>query len=308
VSSVVNNVGVNLNTASASLLRYVSGINSALAKKIIKYREEKGKIKSRAELVDVSGMGPKSFEQCAGFLRIPESAEDLDNTWVHPENYEIARAIRGGITTTGNLNSAEMHELKEKYQVGDTTIKDIVDELKKPGRDPREDCPKPIMQKGVVAFEDLKTGMTITGKIKNVVDFGAFVDVGIKETALVHISELSDNYVKDPMDIIKVGDVLEFKIIDLDVDRKRISLSRKKGDRTFEKREPVKGGEKPKVAAAGGGARKKVLVAQKGNHAAGGEARSAPTSAPHSPRKDDDGTMYNPFADALKKMKDKGRR
>ncbi|MDR3301452.1 MAG: RNA-binding transcriptional accessory protein [Spirochaetaceae bacterium] len=309
VSSVVNNVGVNLNTASASLLRYVSGINSSLAKKIIKYREEKGKIKSRAELVDVSGMGPKSYEQCAGFLKIPESAEALDNTWVHPENYAIARAIKSSITTTGNLNSAEIQELKDTYKVGDTTIKDIVEELKKPGRDPREGYPKPIMQKGVVTFEDLKTGMTITGKIKNVVDFGAFVDLGIKETALVHISELSDTYVKDPMDIIKVGDVLEFKIIDLDVDRKRISLSRKKGDRTFEKHDAPK----TTVAAtqnADGTAKKKVLVAKKGNSFVQEKNRSqsrTSASAPpsYSSRKDDDGTMYNPFADALKKMKEK---
>jgi uncharacterized protein len=306
VSSVVNNVGVNLNTASASLLRYVSGINSSLAKKIIKYREEKGKIKSRAELVDVSGMGPKSFEQCAGFLKIPESAEDLDNTWVHPENYEIARVIKSGITTTGNLNSAEIKELKEKYNVGDTTIKDIVDELKKPGRDPREGYPKPIMQKGVVSFEDLKTGMTITGKIKNVVDFGAFVDVGIKETALVHISELSDNYVKDPMDVIKVGDVLEFKIIGLDIDRKRISLSRKKGDRSFEKHEPLKNGAAPSQNADST-AKKKVLVVKKGNSFLREDNRSqsktaSPPPIPYSSRKDDDGTLYNPFAEALKKM------
>ncbi|MDR2795182.1 MAG: RNA-binding transcriptional accessory protein, partial [Spirochaetaceae bacterium] len=229
VSSVVNNVGVNLNTASASLLRYVSGINRQLAKKIVKYRDEKGKISSRSELLEVPGMGPKSFEQCAGFLKIPESVESLDNTWVHPENYEVARVIQNTVTATGGLPAEARTELKEKYTVGDATIKDIFDELKKPGRDPREAYPKPIMQKGVVTFEDLKEGMTVTGKIKNVVDFGAFVDLGIKETALVHISELSDSFVKDPMDIIKVGDVLDFTIIGLDTERRRISLSRKSG-------------------------------------------------------------------------------
>jgi uncharacterized protein len=288
VSSVVNNVGVNLNTASASLLRYVSGINSSLARKIVKYRDEKGKIGSREELVTVPGMGPKSFEQCAGFLKIPESGETLDNTWVHPENYAVAREIRETITTTGNLSSAAAAAIKEKHGVGDTTINDIVEELKKPNRDPRDGYPKPLMQKGVVAFEDLHEGMTITGKIKNVVDFGAFVDLGIKETALVHISELSDHYVKDPMDLVNVGDLLEFKIIGLDKDRRRNSLSRKT--------------ERPKIPPEG----KKKVVAVKA---------APPAPQELKPRGDfkresqsdarDDGTMYNPFAEAFKKMKEK---
>ena len=237
VSSVVNNVGVNLNTASASLLKYVSGINSSLARKIVRYRDEKGKIGNRAELTSVPGMGPKSFEQCAGFLKIPESAEPLDNTWVHPENYPVAREIRqvyaqnaNTATTTAGLNSATITALKEKHGVGETTIRDIADELKKPNRDPRDNYPKPIMQKGVVTFEDLREGMMITGKIKNVVDFGAFVDLGIKETALVHISEMSDRFVKNPLETVKVGDTLEFRIIGLDAERRRISLSRKTRD------------------------------------------------------------------------------
>jgi uncharacterized protein len=295
VSSVVNNVGVNLNTASASLLRYVSGINRQLAKKIVKYREEKGKIASRSELIAVPGMGPKSFEQCAGFLKIPESSEALDNTWVHPENYEIARAIQNTITTTGNLSSSQRDELKQKYTVGDTTINDIFDELKKPGRDPRDAYPKPIMQKGVVVFEDLTEGMMVTGKIKNVVDFGAFVDLGIKETALVHISELSDTFVKDPMDLIKVGDVLEFRIIALDTDRKRISLSRKSEGRK-EKGEGRR--EEPE-------GKKKVVVVKKGSAQENAAAAAVKPSRSPKPRwdKDDDGTMYNPFADALKKAR-----
>lgn len=276
VSSVVNNVGVNLNTASASLLRYVSGINSSLAKKIVKYREEKGKIGSREELFGVPGMGPKSYEQCAGFLKIPESADPLDNTWVHPENYPLARIIREKIT--GNLGRDEAAKLQKDFGVGDTTIADIMEELRKPNRDPREGYPKPVMQKGVVTFEDLSEGMMITGKIKNVVDFGAFVDLGIKETALVHVSEMSDSFVKDPLDAVKVGDLLEFRIIGLDRDRRRISLSRKTA------------GAKGSPAAKSGGQENRP-----------GKPRPIVTAA--RPPKDDSGEMYNPFADALKKMR-----
>jgi len=330
VSSVVNNVGVNLNTASASLLKYVSGINSALARKIVKYREEKGKIESREELVSVPGMGPKSFEQSAGFLKIPESGEVLDNTWVHPENYAVARDIReelqkgGTVTATGSLSANILAKIKEQYQVGDTTINDIIEELKKPNRDPRDGYPKPIMQKGVISFEDLNEGMKVSGKIKNVVDFGAFVDLGIKETALVHISELSDSFVKDPMSIVKVGDVLEFRIIGLDLDRRRISLSRKS--------DQAAGGAKVSVAAAAGkgggtGARqgresspeKKPLLVKRTDgsfgrsSAPGGKpfAREGGNDKPPFPKprsdsdRDSDGTMYSPFAEAFKKMKEK---
>jgi uncharacterized protein len=320
VSSVVNNVGVNLNTASASLLKYVSGINSSLAKKIVRYRDEKGKISSREELTAVPGMGPKSFEQCAGFLKIPESADPLDNTWVHPENYEAARVIRqsigaGSRTVTGNLGSAELKLLKEKYGVGDTTINDILEELKKPNRDPREGYPKPVMQKGVITFEDLREGMTVTGKIKNVVDFGAFVDLGIKETALVHISELSDHFVKDPMDLVKVGDVLEFRILSLDPDRRRISLSRKS---PASAQAPLPG------KAAGGGAgngvgggtgggtggeagpqKKRALVVKKADPPRPPASAGSRPVSQERPHRDDDGTMYNPFAEALKKVREK---
>ncbi|MDR2632752.1 MAG: RNA-binding transcriptional accessory protein [Treponema sp.] len=311
VSSVVNNVGVNLNTASASLLRYVSGINRSLAKKIVQYREEQGKIASRQELTAVPGMGTKTFEQCAGFLKIPESPEPLDNTWVHPEHYEIARTIQHSMTTTEHIQAETVHALKDKHGIGDTTIRDIIEELQKPNRDPREGYPKPVMQKGVLNFEDLHEGMRITGKIKNVVDFGAFVDLGIKETALVHISELSDAFVKDPMHTVKVGDVLEFRIISLDQDRRRISLSRKR---------PRTAG--PSVSASDGTGKKRQLVVKK--VAAGGAVPEAKSSAfPKRPQKaapsgrytqtkegapltaDDDGTMYNPFAEAFKKMRAK---
>ena len=229
VSSVVNNVGVNINTASVSLLKYVSGINSSLAQKIVHYRDTQGRIASRAELTAVPGMGAKSFEQCAGFLKIPGGEEPLDNTWVHPEHYPVAREIRETLTLTAGagIDPGVITSLSEKYGVGETTIRDIAGELNKPGRDPRDDYPKPVMQKGVVTFEDLREGMMITGKIKNVVDFGAFVDLGIKETALVHISEMSSRFIKDPLDMMKVGDVLEFRIISLDLQRRRIGLSRK---------------------------------------------------------------------------------
>jgi len=299
VSSVVNNVGVNLNTASASLLKYVSGINSSLARKIVKYRDEKGRIASRSELTSVPGMGPKSFEQCAGFLKIPESAEPLDNTWVHPENYAVAREIRETITATAGLGSDAMATLKDKHGVGETTIRDIAEELKKPGRDPRDDYPKPVMQKGVVTFEDLREGMKITGKIKNVVDFGAFVDLGIKETALVHISEMSDSFVKDPMDAVKVGDVLEFRIISLDTERRRIGLSRKSEGKAGG---GTSAGGASKSAGSGAGAAKggdgkpKVAVVKRGD-----KPQFEPRESRGRDARNDDGTMYNPFAAAFKK-------
>jgi uncharacterized protein len=320
VSSVVNNVGVNLNTASVSLLKYVSGINSSLAKKIVKYREEKGKISSREELTAVPGMGPKSFEQCAGFLKIPESVEPLDNTWVHPENYTVARVIwnklRSDTTTvTGKIPGGEIASLKEQYEVGDTTINDILDELRKPNRDPREGYPKPIMRKGVVTFEDLREGMRITGKIKNVVDFGAFVDLGLKETALVHVSQMSDRFVKDPLDAVKVGDVLDFWIISLDRDRRRIGLSRKSewnaatgtksGKEGAGEESPVTG----KAAGKEGRVKERETAGVKGGErgkrpAGSGEHKPPPfTPRPKAQRNsDNDGTMYNPFADAFRKQ------
>ncbi len=227
VGSVVNNVGVNLNTASHSLLRYVSGINAGLAKKIVKFRETTGAIAGRHQLRDIPGLGEKTFEQCAGFLKIPESANPLDNTWVHPENYSLAEELLPIVQNHGDVTRDIRAALKEKYKVGDTTLDDILVELKKPNRDPREGFPAPILQKGVVLFDDLAEGMKVRGKVKNVVDFGAFVDIGIKESALIHVSEMSDRFVKDPMDVLKVGDVKDFTIISLDRARKRIGLSLK---------------------------------------------------------------------------------
>jgi len=305
VSSVVNNVGVNLNTASSSLLKYVSGINSSLARKIVKYREEKGKIGSREELITVPGMGPKSYEQAAGFLKIPESGEILDNTWVHPENYAVARHIReelqgGTVTATGNLSAETRARIREQYKVGETTINDIIEELKKPNRDPRDGYPKPIMQKGVITFEDLNEGMTVTGKIKNVVDFGAFVDLGIKETALVHISELSDHFVKDPMDIVKVGDVLEFRIIGLDRERRRISLSRKSQQKPIQAESQPRENKRKENHPAKPKPLVKAVSRQPDNAPKPSRINSQHESRGNS--RDDDGTMYNPFAEAFKKL------
>ena len=299
VGSVVNQVGVNLNTASYHLLKYVSGINGTLAKKIVAYRDAHGKITSREDLKKISGLGPKAFEQCAGFLKIPESSNPLDNTWVHPENYEAASQVLPLVQSNSDVTATLKKELKEKYNLGETTISDIIDELKKPNRDPREGFPKPIMQKGVVTFEDLKEGMKVTGKIKNVVDFGAFVDLGIKETALLHISELSDTFVSAPMEVIKVGDIKECTIIGLDPDRRRISLSLK-SDATSRIGSSGVSSSAPKSDAPAG-AKRVVRVKP-----AGSSDKKPVTSRPNNDRPkqyqgSDDGMSYNPFAALLKK-------
>ena len=292
VSSVVNNVGVNLNTASYMLLKYVSGINLSTAKKIVAYRDANGKIKSREELKKVPGIGPKAFEQCAGFLKIAESSDPLDNTWVHPENYEVAREVLSYVQQKKAVPADVKKSLCEKYSVGETTLNDIIEELGKPNRDPRDGYPAPIMQKGVVNFEDLTVGMKVTGKIKNVVDFGAFVDIGLHETALIHVSELSDNFVSDPMDVVKVGDVKEFTIIDLDKDRKRISLSLKSDAHT--RLGQTNEGKKPK-ATDGSAPRRKVVVVKKGGEKPR-EAAFAGSKRSNANRGSDDGLSYNPFA------------
>lgn len=322
VGSVVNNVGVNLNTASYMLLKYVSGINTSTAKKIVAYRDANGKIKSREELKKVPGLGPKAFEQCAGFLKIAESSDPLDNTWVHPENYDVAREVYPTIKSGGKIDNATRKALCEKYNIGETTLNDIIDEIQKPNRDPREDYPAPIMQKGVLNFEDLKEGMKVTGKIKNVVDFGAFVDIGLHETGLIHISELSDNFVTDPMEVVKVGDVYEFTIIGLDKDRKRISLSLKSdaasriggnsGD--FDRLNH----QKAATSTTSSDGKRKVVVVKKGGNGGGfenlnhrnvagnhrGDNRNANANRQNRERNNygsDDGMSYNPFASLLKK-------
>jgi len=312
VSSVVNNVGVNLNTASYMLLKYVSGINVSTAKKIVAYRDANGKITSREDLKKVPGLGPKAFEQCAGFLKIAESADPLDNTWVHPENYDAAREVLPLIQNGQKVSADQIKALAEKYKLGEQTVKDIVEELQKPNRDPRDGYPAPIMQKGVLQFEDLKPGMKVTGKIRNVVDFGAFVDIGLHETGLVHVSEMSDNFVTDPMEVVKVGDIFEFTILELDMDRRRISLSLKSdaagragtGEKSAAKRSDS---ERP----AGNGAKKVVVVRKGGN--AGSNSNNGNRNNDFNKNRDnksnggnrssgnDDGMSYNPFAAFFKK-------
>ena len=301
VGSVVNQVGVNLNTASYSLLKYVSGINSSTAKKIVAYRDSNGKITSREDLKKVPGLGPKAFEQCAGFLKISESSDPLDNTWVHPENYDVARELLPLIQNKDKVSADFKKQLAEKYNLGETTLNDIIDELQKPNRDPRDGYPAPIMQQGVVQFEDLKEGMKVTGKIRNVVDFGAFVDIGIHETGLIHVSELSDSFVSDPMEVVKVGDIKEFTIIGLDKDRRRISLSLK-SDAASRIGQVGMGGTK--AATSSDGTKKRVVVVKKG-----GSAPAQKTNSFNNNRKEnvkqysgsDDGMSYNPFAALLKK-------
>lgn len=302
VGSVVNNVGVNLNTASYMLLKYVSGINTSTAKKIVAYRDANGKIMSREELKKVPGVGPKAFEQCAGFLKIAESADPLDNTWVHPENYDVAREVLPVVKAGGKIDNETRKTLCEKYNIGETTLNDIIDELQKPNRDPRDGYPAPIMQKGVVQFEDLKEGMKVTGKIKNVVDFGAFVDIGLHETALIHVSELSDNFVSDPMEVVKVGDIFEFTIIGLDKDRKRISLSLKSDAAN---RIGGASSGSAKYSSEKTGERRKVVVVKKGSKPDSGKTvhRNEKSGQRGGGRSygSDDGMSYNPFAALLKK-------
>ncbi len=238
VEDCVNRVGVDLNTASASLLEYVSGINKTLAKNIVSYREENGSFKSRKELLKVAKLGPKAYEQCAGFLRIPGAANPLDATGVHPESYEAAQRLleklgrsmeelsKGGLPGIGKgvKNTAE---LAGELSVGEMTLKDILKELEKPGRDPREDMPKPILRSDVLGMEDLKEGMILKGTVRNVIDFGAFVDIGVHQDGLVHISQMSERYIKHPLEVVSVGDVVEVKVLGVDPGKKRISLTMK---------------------------------------------------------------------------------
>ena len=240
VEDSVNKVGVNVNTATPSLLSYVSGINKTVSENIVKYREENGKFKTRSEFLKVPKLGKTAFVQCAGFLKVPESSNILDNTMVHPESYNIAKTL---IESLGydikNINNKDMQSLKvklesvkldeisKKLDVGIHTIEDIVNELKKPGRDPREEMPKPILKSDVLKIEDLKEGMILTGTVRNVIDFGAFVDIGIKGDGLVHISELSDKFVRNPMEEVSVGDIIKVRVIGIDLQKNKVKLSMK---------------------------------------------------------------------------------
>ena len=241
VEDAVNKVGVDVNTATPSLLSYVSGINSSIAKNIVKYRDENGKLKNRKELLKVPKLGKVAFEQCAGFLRITDGDNPLEITAVHPESYEPTEKLlnklgfylsdlidKNKISSLRELlKSVNIEETSQQLNIGELTLKDIIDELSKPGRDPRDEMPKPILRQDVLKFEDLKEGMILTGTVRNVIDFGAFVDIGVKYDGLVHISEMSDKYIKNPSDIVSVGDIVKVKVIAIDFDRKKVSLSMK---------------------------------------------------------------------------------
>ncbi|SCY74383.1 Tex family protein [Alkaliphilus peptidifermentans] len=240
VEDCVNSVGVDLNTASPSLLQYISGISKAVAENIAKYREEEGKLTNRNQLKKVKRLGPAAFIQCAGFLRITDGENPLDNTSVHPESYKAAEALLNNVAfPLKNLNNKSLNDLREKLNnidiedmaeklnIGVPTLKDIAKELKKPGRDPREEMPKPLFRTDVLKIEDLKVDMVLMGTVRNVIDFGAFVDIGIKNDGLVHISELCDKFVKNPMEVVAIGDIVNVKVIGIDLKKGRVSLSMK---------------------------------------------------------------------------------
>lgn len=240
VEDSVNKVGVDLNTATPSLLTYIAGINASIANNIVAYRDEVGGFKSRKELLKVKRLGQKAYEQCAGFLRVMESKEPLDNTSVHPESYEAAGKLIEILGYTKedlrnrNLNDIEervslkgLNNLVNELEIGELTLKDIIKELQKPGRDPREDMPKPILKTGVIDLKDLQPGMELMGTVRNVSDFGAFVDIGVHQDGLVHKSQMANKFVKHPLDIVKVGDVIKVRIMEVDEKRKRISLTMK---------------------------------------------------------------------------------
>ena len=238
VEDVVNRVGVDLNTASAPLLSYISGITKSLAKNIVAWREENGRFTSRRQLLKVPKLGPKAYEQCAGFLRIMGGTEPLDATGVHPESYEAAKKLLAslGYSTEdlahGGIKgiSRKVRNLKktaEDLSVGELTLQDILKELEKPARDPREEMPRPVLRSDVLDMEDLKPGMTLKGTVRNIIDFGAFVDIGVHQDGLVHISQMSDRYIKHPLEVVKIGDVVDVKVLSVDTAKKRISLTMK---------------------------------------------------------------------------------
>ena len=239
VESCVNRVGVDLNTASAPLLSYISGITSAIAKNIVAYREEQGRFETRKQLLKVAKLGPKAFEQCAGFLRIQNGKNPLDTTSVHPESYEAAEKLlkKQGFTTEDicagklaglSLTIKDYKKLAEELEIGEITLRDIVKELEKPGRDPRDEMPKPILRTDVLEMKDLKEGMILKGTVRNVIDFGAFVDIGVHQDGLVHISQITNKkFIKHPLEVVSVGDIVDVKVMSVDLKKKRIQLTMK---------------------------------------------------------------------------------
>ena len=238
VEDSVNKVGVDLNTASASLLEYISGVSKTIAKNIVAYREENGRFTSRKQLLKVAKLGPKAFEQCAGFMRITGGKEPLDTTAVHPESYEAAKQLlerlgyqpadilRGGLKDIGR-KITDYKKMADELGIGEITLLDMVKELEKPARDPRDEMPKPILRTDVMEMKDLQVGMTLKGTVRNVIDFGAFVDIGVHQDGLVHISQMTDRYIKHPLEAVSVGDIVNVKVISLDLNKKRIGLTMK---------------------------------------------------------------------------------
>lgn len=248
VEDCVNTVGVDLNTASAELLSHVSGIGGALSKNIVAYREENGKFTSRAQLKKVPKLGPKAFEQCAGFLKISDGKQVLDGTSVHPESYDAAKELLKlcGITeadvrngkTAAIRTAAEtlgIESTAQRLNIGVPTLNDIIKELERPGRDPRDELPPPLLRHDIMSASDLKTGMELTGTVRNVIDFGAFVDIGVHQDGLVHISQITDRFIKHPSEVLKVGDVVKVWVLGVDEQKKRISLTMRKEKLNHEK-------------------------------------------------------------------------
>ena len=238
VEDCVNRVGVDLNTASASLLEYISGISKAIAKNIVVYREENGRFESRSQLLKVAKLGPKAYEQCAGFMRITDGKNPLDATGVHPESYDATKKLLAklGYTLDDVKNRSldgiskkisDYKKLAAELEIGEITLRDIVKELEKPARDPREDMPKPILRSDVLEMKDLTPGMILKGTVRNVIDFGAFVDIGVHQDGLVHISQMSDKFIKHPLEVVSVGDIVEVKVMSVDLKKQRIQLTMK---------------------------------------------------------------------------------
>ena len=236
VEDCVNKVGVDLNTASAPLLSYISGISGTIAKNIVAYREENGSFTNRKQLLKVAKLGPKAYEQCAGFMRITDGDNPLDATGVHPESYDAAEKllkrqgykpedIVGGNLVGLSLTIKDYKKLAEELGIGEITLQDIVKELEKPARDPREEMPKPILRTDVLEMKDLKEGMVLKGTVRNVIDFGVFVDIGVHQDGLVHISQITDRYIKHPLEVVGIGDIVDVKVMSVDLKRKRIQLT-----------------------------------------------------------------------------------
>ncbi|MBR2627511.1 MAG: helix-hairpin-helix domain-containing protein, partial [Peptococcaceae bacterium] len=249
VEDCVNGGGVEVNTASSALLQYVAGLSRSTADGIVKMRNEQGRLTNRKQLLKVPRLGPKAFEQCAGFIRIADGDNPLDNTPVHPESYKAAESLLKQLgydkkdLATGKLSeireklqNVNIHAMAELLEIGEPTLKDIIAALQKPGRDPREELEPPLLRSDVLSMEDLKPGMELMGTVRNVVDFGAFVDIGVKQDGLIHISQFGSRFIKHPMEVVSVGDIIKVTVLDVDLRRGRIALTRKSEKQTGEQK------------------------------------------------------------------------